>query len=61
MTRLVIAAALVSAVGVFLSVIPAKTAPQTRIAWEDSQPQTVQSAGVHALVGASFRTVSAGY
>jgi hypothetical protein len=61
MTRLVIAAALVAAFGVCLSVIPAKTASQARLSWEESQPQTVQSAGVHALVGASFHSGSIGY
>ncbi len=61
MTRLVIAAALVAAFGVGLSVIPAKTHSQAQFAWEDSQPQSVQSADVHSLVAASFHIVSIGY
>ena len=61
MTRLVIAAALVAAFGVCLSVIPAKTAPQARINWDQSQPQTLQSAEIHTLMGSSFHVIHAGF
>lgn len=65
MTRLAIAATLVAAFGICLSVMPAKTAPHARITWQDATngqaPQTVKSAGVHALVGASFHVVRASF
>ena len=61
MTRLVIAAALVAVFGVCLSVLPARTAPRVAINWDQSQPQTLQSAGVHDLVGASFHAVHASF
>jgi hypothetical protein len=54
-------AALVTVVVVSVSAFPARTAPQAAINWDGAPPQTVQSAGVHALVGASFHAVSAGF
>jgi hypothetical protein len=59
MTRLVIAATLVAVFGVCLSVMPAKTAPRVAINWDQSQ--TLQSAGVHDLVGASFHAIHASF
>ena len=61
MTRLAIAAALVAVFGVCLSVIPAKTSPHSAMTWQESQPQSMQSAGVHDLVGASFHAVHASF
>jgi hypothetical protein len=61
MTRLVIAATLVAVFGVCLSVMPARTAPRAAINWDQSQPQTLQSAGVHDLVGASFHAAYASF
>jgi hypothetical protein len=64
MTRLVIAAALVAIFGVCVSVLPARTAPRAAINWDQSQPQTLQSlqsAGVHDLVGASFHAAHASF
>ena len=61
MTRLVIAAALVAVFGVCLSVHPARTATRVAINWDQSQPQTLQSAGVHDLVGASFHAIHASF
>jgi hypothetical protein len=41
---------------------PAKTAPETHVAWTDNfQPESMQSAQVHALVGASFHAFHAGF
>jgi len=54
-------AAFVAVVVVSGSAFPARTAPQAAINWDSAQPQTVQSVGVHALVGASFHAVSAGF
>lgn len=37
---------------------PAKTAPEKQAVWTDNfQPESVQSAEVHALVGASFHAI----
>jgi len=54
-------AAFVAVVAVSVSAFPARTAPQTALNWQSPQPQTVQSADVHALVSASFHAVSAGF
>jgi hypothetical protein len=54
-------AALVAVVVVSVSAFPARTAPQAALNWESAPPQTVQSADVHALIGASFHAVSAGF
>jgi hypothetical protein len=61
MTRLVIAAILVAALGVGLSVVGARTSSPTVTAWSNDQPQPIQSANVHALVGASFRSARASF
>jgi hypothetical protein len=61
MTRLVIAATLVAVFGVCLSVMPARTAPRVTVNWDQSQPQSLQSAEVHDLVGASFHAIHASF
>jgi hypothetical protein len=58
---LLLVAVLVAVLVVSVSAFPARTAPQPVITWDTGQPQSVQSAGVHALVGASFHAVSAGF
>ena len=41
---------------------PAKTAPEIQVAWTDNfQAEPVQSAEVHALVGASFHAIHASF
>jgi hypothetical protein len=59
MTRLVITAALVAALGVGLSILGAQSNQPVSANWSNDQPQPIQSANVHALVGASFRSVHA--
>jgi len=64
MTRhtLSLGCAFVAALAVSVSAHPAKTARDTRIAWSETAPrESIQSARVHALVGASFHAVSAGF
>ena len=63
MTRhtLALSALFTAALLVSVSVIPAKTAPEKQFAWTDTQPQTMQSADVRALVGASFHAIHAGF
>ena len=58
---MLLVAALVAVLVVSITAFPARTAPQTLVTWDSAQPQTLQSARVHALVGASFHAVSAGY
>lgn len=59
MTRLVISAVLVAALGVGLSVAGARSTRPVVTSWSNDQPQPIQSANVHSLVGASFRSVRA--
>jgi hypothetical protein len=41
---------------------PAKTAPEKQLAWTDNfQPESLQSAQIHALVGASFYAIHASF
>ena len=61
MTRLILAAALVTVFGVFVSVLPAKTAPRAQSVWDNAPTQSLQSAGVHSMVGASFHAVHASF
>ena len=64
MTRhaFLLGAVFVAALAVSVSAIPAKTALEKQIAWaDDAPPQTVQSAEVHDLVGASVHAFHAGF
>ncbi len=57
-------AALLVILVVSVTAFPARTAPQPVTGWNTAQPlqsQSLQSSGVHALVGASFHSVSAGF
>jgi hypothetical protein len=58
---MMLVAVLAAVLVVSVSAFPARTAPQTRLVWETAPPQTLQSAGVHAMVGASFHAATAGY
>jgi hypothetical protein len=41
---------------------PARTAPEKQLAWTDNfQPESMQSAQVHALVGSSFHAIHASF
>jgi hypothetical protein len=58
---MLLVAVLIAVLAVSVSAFPARTAPQASVNWDTTQPQSVQSADVHALVGASFHAVSAGF
>ena len=60
--RMLICATFAAALAVPFFVLPARTAPERKIAFADTaQPESLQSARIHALVGASFHAVSAGF
>jgi hypothetical protein len=61
MTRLVLSAVLVAALGVGLSIAGARSAPPAISSWSNDQPQPIQSANVHSLVGSSFHAVHASF
>jgi hypothetical protein len=55
-------AVLAAVLVVSISAFPARTAPKPMApAWDVSQEESVQSADVHALVGASFHAVHASF
>jgi hypothetical protein len=54
-------AVLTAVAAVSVSAFPARTATKTEARWDMSQPQTVQSAGVHDMVGASFHAIHASF
>lgn len=62
MTRhtMMLGAAFAAAFAVSMSVVPARTAPEVQTI-AIAQPQSMQSAQVHALVGASFHAISASF
>ncbi len=64
MTRhtMMLGAAFAAAFAISMAVVPARTAPEIHTAAiASAQPQSVQSAQVHALVGASFHAISVGF
>jgi hypothetical protein len=59
---LFVIAMLAAVLVVSVSAFPARTAPEYRTqSWDAGTDQNVQSAGVHALVGASFHAVHASF
>jgi hypothetical protein len=63
MTRhtMLLSAVFIAVLGVSISA-PAKTAPETQLSWtDDSQPESMQSAQLHDMVGASFHAFHAGF
>jgi hypothetical protein len=59
---MMILAVLVAVVVVSISAFPARTSTKVDMAaWDTSQPQPPQSAGVHSMVGASFHAAHASF
>jgi len=58
---MILFAVLAAVAVVSVSAFPARTAPKTVIAWNMNQPQSIQSAGVHDMVGASFHAIHASF